>query len=218
MEVKPAVRKKSPSRWEKILFTSLGQVVVEGPLSAEEIAGLILDEGLRMFRPAWRQKEALETIARSPEGRVVAARLGSLVGGYVTFHPPDRFERWGRDRIEGILELGAIEVAPRFRQTGVGTALIEVAMSNEELEDYIVITTEYWWHWDLEGTGLTIWQYRQMLEKGLAPFGLFPVATDEPEIASHPANALMVRVGSRVSQATRSRFENLLFAENKGSP
>ena len=33
------------------------------------------------------------------------------------------------------------------------------------MEDYLVITTEYYWHWDLKGTGLTVWDYRKMMEQ-----------------------------------------------------
>ncbi len=29
------------------------------------------------------------------------------------------------------------------------------------MEDYIIITTEYYWHWDLKGTGLKVWEYRK---------------------------------------------------------
>ena len=33
------------------------------------------------------------------------------------------------------------------------------------MEDYIIITTEYYWHWDLKGTGLNVWEYRKIMEK-----------------------------------------------------
>ena len=33
------------------------------------------------------------------------------------------------------------------------------------MEDYLVITTEYYWHWDLKGTGLNVWDYRKMMER-----------------------------------------------------
>jgi len=207
--------RKTHQQQSKVLHTTLGPILVEGPVPAQTLAAWTLDEGLRLFRPAWRQKEALVSIASMPEGRVIVARQDDLVLGYVTFHPPDKFERWGREEIPGLLELGAIEVTPKARKTGVGTTLIEVALTNPEMENYIVIATEYWWHWDLEGTGLTVWQYRQMLEKGLAPFGIFPMATDEPEICSHPANVLMVRRGKRVNPETWSRFEKLLFEDKE---
>ena len=61
------------------------------------------------------------------------------------------------------------------------------------MEDYIIISTEYYWHWDLKGTGLDVWQYRKIMEKMMAAGGLEPAATDDPEICSHPANCLMVR-------------------------
>ena len=27
---------------------------------------------------------------------------------------------------------------------------------DDAMEDYIIITTEYYWHWDLKGTGLNV--------------------------------------------------------------
>ena len=71
-------------------------------------------------------------------------------------------------------------------------------MMDDAMEDYIIITTEYYWHWDLKGTGLNIWEYRKVMEKMMNAGGLQWYATDDPEICSHPANCLMVRIGNRV--------------------
>ena len=40
------------------------------------------------------------------------------------------------------------------------------------MEDYIIITTEYYWHWDLKGTGLNVWEYRKVMEKMMNAGGL----------------------------------------------
>ena len=87
---------------------------------------------------------------------------------------------------------------PLFRDTGVGKSLLKVSMMDDAMEDYIIITTEYYWHWDLKGTGLNIWDYRKVMEKMMNAGGLQWYATDDPEICSHPANCLMVRIGKRV--------------------
>ena len=41
--------------------------------------------------------------------------------------------------------------------------------------------------------------------------GLVPKDTDEEEILTHPANMLMVRYGSNLSNETIQEFEKLLF-------
>ena len=50
-----------------------------------------------------------------------------MVVGYVTYLYPDPLERWAEDRIENMIELGAIEVIPSFRGTGSGKKLLEVS-------------------------------------------------------------------------------------------
>ncbi|HLQ72448.1 MAG TPA: N-acetyltransferase, partial [Bacillota bacterium] len=46
-----------------------------------------------------------------------------------------------------------------------------------------------------------------MMAKG----GLYPAATDDPEIISHPANCLMVRIGKNVPEASIQQFDRLRF-------
>ena len=67
--------------------------------------------------------------------------------------------------MDNLIELGAIEVIPKFRGSGVGKSLLTVSMMDDAMEDYIIITTEYYWHWDLKGTGLNVWEYRKVMEK-----------------------------------------------------
>ncbi|MCL5677574.1 MAG: hypothetical protein M1602_06935 [Firmicutes bacterium] len=134
--------------------------------------------------------------------------------GYVVFHPPDPRERWCRGCRGDVLELG-IEVATPWRGKGVARGVLEVSFLDGALEDYIVLTTEYYWHWDLRGTSLNPYQYRTMLTRLFGSVGLEPRGTDEPDIASHPANMLMVRMGRRVVPERVLEFETLRY-ENRG--
>ena len=133
------------------------------------------------------------------------------VVGYVTYLYPDPLERWSEGNIENLIELGAIEVIPKFRCGGVGKALFHVSMMDDAMEDYIILTTEYYWHWDLKGTKLNVWEYRKVMEKMMNVGGLEYYATDDPEISSHPANCLMARIGKRVNQESIQQFDNLRF-------
>lgn len=188
-----------------------GIVIVEGPVSPKRLEQYDFDQGLVAFRPPEQQKQALIEIASLEEGRIIIARNENTIIGYVTYLYPDPLERWAEDRIENMLELGAIEVTPAYRGTKVGKKLLEVSFMDEELENYLVITTEYYWHWDLKGTGLNVWEYRRMMENLMKTVGFEYCSTDDPEITSHPANCLMVRIGKNVDQSSIERFDRLRF-------
>ena len=204
---------KKPFNSSKVIFidTWFGKVKVFGPVCPEGIQKRSINNSLNRFRPAEKQKKSLVEIASIKDGYVFIAVLDDTIVGYVTFHPPDSFERWGKEGFGPILELGAIEVANEFRSNGIARALLDIAFHDGRMENYIVIATEYYWHWDLEGTGLLIWEYREKLENLMGTVGLVPEETTDPEINAHPANALMVRVGSQVSPFEAKAFEKLRF-------
>ncbi len=191
------------------LKTSLGEVLIEGPLEAAKLEGLCMNNKLTVFRPPAKQKEALSAIARLPEGMVYIARYGCEIVGYVTFHYPDGFSRWSKH--PAVLELGGIEISPDWRQRGIGVALLKEAFSNPVMDNHIIITVEFCWHWDLKSSGLDLFQYQKMLAKLFGAVDLSRRATDDPDIIEHPANVLMVRVGSNVSCEDNMRFDNMLF-------
>lgn len=193
------------------LKTRQGRLIIEGPVSSAELKRLDFHEDLTAFRIPKQQHEAIVGIAELPEGRILIARDHNMIVGYVTYLYPDPLERWSQGNMENLIELGAIEVIPKFRGEGVGKALLKVSMMDDAFEDYIVITTEYYWHWDLKGTGLNVWEYRKIMEKMMNAGGLEYYATDDPEISSHPANCLMARIGKRVDPDSIQQFDALRF-------
>ncbi|TYR82113.1 N-acetyltransferase [Priestia megaterium] len=195
----------------KEVKTPVGTLIIEGPIPSHTLQQLDFHEELTAFRPAEQQKQALVEIADLPEGRIIIARLQHTVVGYVTFLYPDPLERWSEGNIKNLIELGAIEVAAPFRSYSIGKNLLTVSMMDDAMEDYIIITTEYYWHWDLKGTGLNVWEYRKIMEKMMNVGGLTWFATDDPEISSHPANCLMVRIGKRVQLDAIQSFDHLRF-------
>ncbi|MGG5252549.1 GNAT family N-acetyltransferase [Neobacillus sp. SM06] len=195
----------------KELKTPNGTLIIEGPISPAELASYEFHEDLTAFRPPAQQHKALIGIAELEEGRILIARDRQTVVGYVTYLYPDPLERWSEGKMEDLIELGAIEVIPRFRGCSVGKNLLIVSMMDDAMEDYIIITTEYYWHWDLKGTGLNVWEYRKVMEKMMNAGGLVWYATDDPEICSHPANCLMARIGKRVSNDSIQQFDRLRF-------
>lgn len=193
------------------LKTKHGNLIIEGPISSEDIARFDFHEDLVAFRPPAQQHKAIIGIAKLPEGRILIARDNMTIVGYVTYLYPDPLERWSKGQMMNLIELGAIEVIPKYRGSGVGKSLLRVSMMDDAMEDYITITTEYYWHWDLKGTGLNVWEYRKIMEKMMNAGGLEYFATDDPEISSHPANCLMAKIGSRIDNESIQRFDQLRF-------
>lgn len=193
------------------LETEHGPIIIEGPIAGKELSELEFHEDLVAFRPPAQQHKAIIEIADLPEGRILIVRAEKMIVGYVTFLYPDPLERWSEGNMDNLIELGAIEIIPKYRGNGVGKAVLKVSMMDDAFEDFIVITTEYYWHWDLKGTGLNVWEYRKVMEKMMQAGGLEYYATDDPEISSHPANCLMAKIGSRVDNESIQQFDRLRF-------
>lgn len=195
----------------KEIKTKNSRLIIEGPVTPEKLASYEFHEDLIAFRPPAQQRKALIEIAGLPEGRILIARTHDTIVGYVTYLYPDPMERWSEGKMENLIELGAIEVVPEVRGSSVGKTLLQVSMMDKMMENYIVITTEYYWHWDLKGTGLNVWEYRKVMEKMMNAGGLEYYATDDPEISSHPANCLMARIGKNVDAESVQKFDALRF-------
>lgn len=192
-----------------IILTQQGAVYIEGPVEADYISKLKFNQDLSNFRPPDQQKKALMEITGIRQGMVYIARNADNVVGYVSFHEPDSFSRWSKHPL--VIELGAIEVSPTWRKYKLGLKLLEVAFSNPVMEDNILLTIEFCWHWDIEKTGLNIWQYQKMLTRLFGSVGLIRVNTNDPDVMEHAANVLMARVGKNVSHQEEELFEKLKF-------
>ncbi|MFZ5590217.1 MAG: GNAT family N-acetyltransferase [Bacillota bacterium] len=193
----------------KIINTATENIIIEGPVTADFIRSLTMHEKLSNFRSPARQQEALTIVAQSPEGLVYIAHNNQYIVGYTLFHYPSQYTRWSRH--PRILELGAIEVARDYQKMGIAKKLLETAFENPLLEEYVVITTEFFWHWDLKGSRLDVWSYQKMLTKLFGYAGFKKRRTDDPEILEHPANMLMVRFGSKVPYQYIKAFEDLTY-------
>jgi len=199
--------------FSKTIQTVHGELIIEGPVESALLETYHFHENLTSFRQPAQQHKAIVEIASLPEARIIIARLDQTIVGYVTYLYPDPLERWSKTTLENLIELGAIEVIPEFRGFSVAKNMLVLSMLDDAMEDYIIITTEYYWHWDLKGTGLNVWEYRKMMEKMMNAGGLIQFATDDPEICSHPANCLMVRMGKRVTTEEIQAFDALRFLQ-----
>ena len=194
-----------------------GSLAITVCAAAAAIEALEPDPDLDAFRPPHAQLLALADIARDPDGCVtiaVGADGGTLVG-YAAFHRPSAVETWAEDRSGRLIELGAVEVASSHRGEKVAERLLAAAFAGGRFDDTVVFATLYRWHYDLERTGLGELGYRRMLERLYASAGFVPVATNDPEIVSHGANRLMVRVGARADPGAVAEFERLRRAHER---
>ena len=185
--------------------------IIEGPVSKQQLTQLSYDDGLDAFRVPIEQFEALQEIAELDEGRIYIIRIDNHIIGYVTYHYPDPLERWSEGQLPYLIELGAIEISPAYRHLKLGSHLLEISTSADEFEDYIVLTTEYYWHWDLKRSQLDVFEYKKVMQKMMQHGGLEVFATDDPDITSHPANCLMARIGKRISLEQMQAFDDLRY-------
>lgn len=189
--------------------TSAGVVQVWGPVCPEKLRTFQMDPTLNHFRPAQRQHEALIRIGLLPGSRIYIVQHQGTIVGYMTFHVPEPVEAWDTKAAPSLLELGGIEVAPAWRGCGLGHALHRVAFGDDWIEDHIIFSTEYYWSWDLKGSGLSVWDYHYLMRKVMDRVGLIPYPTNDPDICSHPANMLTARIGSRVPPEEVAAFHHM---------
>ncbi|WP_347491189.1 GNAT family N-acetyltransferase [Desulfoscipio sp. XC116] len=196
----------------KTVKTELGLLVYEGPVDGALLANCVIHTELSNFRQPELQKAALNIIADLPEGMVFIARNAQTIVGYVTFHYPDEYSRWFKH--PAVLELGGIEVANKYRQNRLGSELLDIAFNSRLMEKNIVITTEYFRHWDTKGNQMNIWEYRKMLDRLFGKVGFMSKPTDDPDILEHPVNVLMARCGSEVNYDELMLFEEMAFKKS----
>ncbi|REH81398.1 GNAT family N-acetyltransferase [Staphylococcus felis] len=198
--------------YEKETYTINDEtIVIEGPLTKHRLKQMTYDQGLNAFRNPDEQFEALQEISMLDEGRIYVIHVTNHIIGYVTYLYPDPLERWSTGQLPYLLELGAIEITLNYRGLGLGNELLKVSTRSPELEDYIIITTEYYWHWDLTNSGLDVFEYKKLMNRMMSSGGLEVFATDDPEITSHPANCLMARIGKNIDVEQMRAFDDIRF-------
>lgn len=185
--------------------------ILEGPMTKLQLETMTFDEGLNAFREPIEQFEAIQEISTLDEGRIYIIRVDQHIIGYVTYLYPDPMERWSNGNLPYLLELGAIEISLPYRSYGLGRELLKLSTRSPELENYIIITTEYYWHWDLKNSGLDVFEYKKLMQRMMANGGLEVFATDDPEITSHPANSLMARIGKNITVDQMRTFDDLRY-------
>jgi acetoin utilization deacetylase AcuC-like enzyme len=196
-------------------LTAGGPLVLRDRCPASLLRRLEVDQGIHAFvRVPEQEREVLARIAEEPAGEVVVAHTPEgVVVGYVAVLDPEPGTRFAS--LPWCLEVGAVEVATGWRRGGVASALLRFAVEPDPFQDFIMIASGLAWHWDLDQSGLSAVAYRRVLRRVFEVAGFESLPTDEPEIAYHPANLFVARIGSRVPPARRAAFTSRLV---RGSP
>ncbi len=194
--------------------TPRGELLFRSLCQPGSFFGLRLDSGLGNF-PHYssmiQKLEMFERIASGEDGNVLLTLAnGNNVVAYACCYYPSAGERWAALG-KLMYEMGAIEVSRNWRNLGIAQILVRMAMDRDFYEDKIAYMNGFSWHWDLEGTGYTLAQYRQMMINLMKPYGFKEYPTNEPNIAIREENVFLARIGSRVSEQDVLRFRKLLF-------
>ncbi len=196
------------------LETSVGGIAVYPRCPPGFFGDLVLDSGLGQFAhysSLIQKLEVFERLVSEEDGRVVLVlKDAKMVVAYMACRYPEPGDRWRK--LDGIMyEFSAIEVSRNFRKLGIAGAMMDATMADGSLEEKISFINGYCWHWDVDGSGLSLVRYRKMLLEFLKPFGFQEYYTNEPNIALREENLFMARVGSRVSPEDQQRFRKLRF-------
>jgi GNAT superfamily N-acetyltransferase len=191
--------------------TPAGPVFLQSCCSPTFVADLKADEGLRAFaRLPEREHQLLLSLAQKPENRLTLAytATGTIVG-QVTIAPLEH--EW--QDIENGYEI-AVEVSAGWRRMGIAPQLLSLALDFEAVEVSLIIAYGLSWHWDFVGLGISRFHYREMIARLFAAHGFSEYLTSEQNISMDPANILLARLGSRLSEESINRFfQHLLQSE-----
>ena len=204
-------REKIP--YSKVIHTSSGNVTLRRFCTPECIQELKADRGMCAFaRLPEREHQLLVEIARHPESMLTVAYNdeGEIVGE-VTLASCEAWWQLPQQQVN-VYEVG-IDVSYRWRRLGIASQLLSFALDLDALEDMIVLAMGLSWHWDTERTGVPLMRYRELLAHVAAPYGFDEYLTLEPNIASEPANILLVRIGRRVDKVSVNEFVSRLLRE-----
>jgi hypothetical protein len=100
----------------------------------------------------------------------------------------------------------AVEVSAGWRRMGIAQQLLSLALSNESVEESLIIAIGLSWHWDVTGLGISCFHYRELIARLFAAHGFSEYLTSEQNIRMDPANILLARLGSRLSEESINRF------------
>ena len=191
-----------------VFETVAGSIILHSFCPPSLVASLRADRGLHAFaRVPEREHQLLLGIADRPDCSLTLAYTptGKIVG-QVSLAPLDP---WWQD-IGNAYEI-AVEVSAGWRKQGIAHHLLSLALDFESLEESLILGLGLSWHWDYAGLGISPFHYRELIARLFAAHGFSEYLTSEPNIRMDPANILVARLGSRLTEGSMNRFFQRLF-------
>lgn len=198
-----------------VLATPKGEVRIRSFCSPKEIRQFRFDPKFTSethYTPLYTSRGLLEKAAQQPDVNVVLALAErSHIIGYGILAYPATGVRWSDLGVNIMMEVTAIEVCRNWRSRKIASRLLKMVVDHPQIEEKISYMVGYSWTWDLNGSGKTAQQYRQMLIGLFEPHGFKEYRTNEPNICLRPENLFLCRVGKNITQTMRDRFKWLRF-------
>jgi acetoin utilization protein AcuA len=195
--------------------TPAGTLAIRSFCAPVEIQTYRFDEQFgthAQYKSIYTKRETLEKHAAKPDANVVLALTESrTIVGFGVFSHPEPDERWSELGPGVMMEVKAVEVSRKFRSYKIAGDLMNLMLAHPRVEKMIAYMVGYSWTWDLDGSGMTAQQYRNMLIRLFSPHGFVELQTNEPNICLKPENLFMGRVGENISNALRQAFKWLRF-------
>lgn len=198
--------------------TSAGKLRIRCGCNPDEIRGYTFDPQFgtyAQFRSLYTKRETLEKIADYEGTNVVLALTeADHIIGFGVLDYPEPNERWTRLGPKRMMEVKAIEVCRDWRAAHIAKGILGMLLSHPLLEKMIVYMVGYSWTWDLDGTGKTAQEYRNILLRLFSSQEFIEMQTNEPNICLKPENLFMARVGKKLSDEIIQQFKWLRFGVN----
>ena len=200
---------------ELVRSTPAGTVMIRSFCTPADIQTYRFDDQFGIhaqYKSIYTKRETLEKYAAIADANVVLAVTESnAIVGFGVFSHPDPDERWMALGAGVMMEVKAVEVSRKLRSCKLAGDLMRLMIAHHRIEEMIAYMVGYSWTWDLDGSGMSAQQYRNMLIRLFSPHGFVELQTNEPNICLKPENLFMGRIGSEVSDQVRQSFKWLRF-------
>lgn len=200
---------------KEVRSTPAGPIQIRSFCTPNEIRTYRFDDQFgthAQYKSIYTKRETLEKQAAATGANVVLALTESQqIVGFGVFSHPEADERWAELGPGMMMEVKAVEVSRSLRSCKIAGDLLRLMLLHPKIEQMIAYMVGYSWTWDLDGSGMTAQQYRNMLIRLFNPHGFIEMQTNEPNLCLKPENLFMARIGSRIADHVRQDFKWLRF-------
>ncbi|CAB5121710.1 hypothetical protein D3OALGB2SA_3026 [Olavius algarvensis associated proteobacterium Delta 3] len=200
---------------ETVWPTSMGDVTILRHCSVECIREYAFGDqfgSYAQYKSLYTHRDSLEDIASRKDTSVtLAVNDHTQIVGLGLLSPPEPDERWAGLGSGVMTEVKAVEVSRRWRKGRLARGILTALLFDPDIEERIIYMVGYSWTWDLDGSGLSAQEYRNMLIRLFTAFKFQELQTNEPNVCLKPENLFMGRIGSAVSEEIQKSFKWLRF-------